>query len=621
MKSVMTHQFSQIPKADIPRSVFNRSNGIKTAFDAGYLVPIYVDEVLPGDTKTLDATLFGRLATPIVPFMDNLFLETFFFFVPYRLIWDNWQKFNGEQENPGDSTDYLIPQVVSPDAGFAVNSLADYFGLPVKVSANLSVSSLPFRAYNLIWNEWFRDENLQDSVSVPKDDITYNFPNDSTEPIFKLLKRNKRHDYFTSSLPWPQKGPGVMLQIGESAPIYGTGSQVMFTYGRHYPDSAGSVEGNMFGLYSVGNLEKRFPNNKPYGISTPMSIKSNATGLEDAYYGTALNITSIKNYQQYSRKNSYNDAGYRTLYSYMDSGKSQNIDRAYPLFFPTKDDIAYAKENIPSGNYPNKIDNLNSGIYADLSEAGAVTINALREAFQIQKLYERDARGGTRYTEILRAHFGVISPDARLQRPEYLGGGSSRININPVAQSSSTDTTTPQGNLAAYGVTASRGHGFQKSFVEHGIIIGLANVRADLNYQQGVDRFWSRKTRFDFYWPALCHLGEQAVLSKEICYTGDAEYDNTVFGYQERWSEYRYKTSHITGKLRTAANSGLDCWHLAQYFSDPPVLNAEFIQDNPPVSRVSAVQSEPAILLDGYFDCLDVRPMPVYSVPGLVDHF
>lgn len=519
MKSSNQHLFSQIPRADIQRSSFNRSHGYKTTLDSGYLVPFFVDEVLPGDTFNLKATLFGRLATPVVPFMDNMYLETFFFFVPNRLVWDNWQKFNGEQKNPGDSTDFLIPTL---EAGtHEVGSIADYFGIPTGVNLD-KINALPFRAYNLIYNEWFRDENLQDSLDVPT--------GDGPDPInkYNLVRRGKRHDYFTSCLPWPQKGPGVELPLGTTANLNGTLS---------IPSANVLATGNNGPVGVYGN--KWYTNsNEPLTVKTPVS---------------SINM---------------------------------------------KD----------------------SGVTVDLSSAAAVTINSLRQAFQLQRLYERDARGGTRYTEILRAHFGVISPDARLQRPEYLGGSSTRININPVEQNSATDTTSPQGNLAAYGVLGDRVNGFTKSFVEHGYIIGLVNVRADLTYQQGLNRMWSRQTRFDFYWPALAHLGEQAVLNKEIYAQGNAQ-DDEVFGYQERWAEYRYFPSQITGKFRSTYDQSLDVWHLAQEFGELPKLNAEFIVDNPPVSRVLAVQNEPQILLDCYFSLNCVRPMPIYSVPGLVDHF
>lgn len=526
------HLFSQIPSTQIPRSVFDRSHGYKTTFNSGFLVPFYVDEVLPGDSFKLTATLFARLATPIVPFMDNLYLETFFFFVPNRLVWDNWQKFNGEQKNPTDSTDFLIPTVSGTNV--QNQTLWDYFGLPTNVNKALKVNALPFRAYNLIFNEWFRDENLQESLKVPTGDGPDNLSD------YSLVRRGKRHDYFTSCLPWPQKGPGVEISIGGKANL----------------DVSGSVSGNGIPLFSRSNDIGSNP------------VSSLGAGL---------------------------DPNSNVIYSNSAGGSR-------PLFW--KDPALTVSV---SGT-------------ADLSTATPISINDLRQAFQIQKLYERDARGGTRYTEILRSHFGVISPDARLQRPEYLGGSSARISINPVQQTSATNDITPQGNLAAFGVVSDSFHGFSKSFVEHGYVFGFVNVRADLTYQQGLNRMWSRQGRFDFYWPVLAHLGEQAVLNKEIYAQGTAD-DDKVFGYQERYAEYRYYPGQITGKFRSTDPQPLDSWHLAQNFSSLPTLSSQFIQDNPPVERVIAVQDEPQFLFDSYIRLKCARPMPVYSVPGLVDHF
>lgn len=533
MKSVMTPNelFTKVSKPKIQRSTFDRSHGYKTTFDAGKLIPVFCDEALPGDTFNLKASMFGRLATPLKPVMDNIQMDIHFFSVPIRLVWDNFQKFMGEQDNPADTTDYLMPTMTAPGGGYGEGTMMDYLGIPTKVGG-LEHRSDFLRAIHLIYNEWYRDENLQDSVVVDKDDGP-----DTYSDYTSLLPRGKRKDYFTSSLPWAQKADPVTIPLGTQAPVTGLGKA-----------------------------------DQTYVSSTTAVYETGGTG--------SVNYTS---------RTSIDPSAGLTTY--------------------------YVEEDPNNTGFPN--------VYADLSQASAQTINALREAFQIQKLFERDARGGTRYTEMIYSHFGVISPDARLQRPEYLGGGTSYVNISPIAQQSETGSgtaSTPLGNLAAMGTVSANGQGFIKSFTEHELVLGFVSARADLNYQQGLNRMWSRSTRFDHYFPSFAHLGEQTILNKEIYAQGTAADDN-VFGYAERFAEYRFKPSMVTSLFRSNATASLDFWHLSQDFSSLPSLNSSFIEENPPIDRIVAVTSEPDFILDCFFDLKCTRPMPTFAIPGLIDHF
>lgn len=514
LPSIMTsseHQ-SQIPKEAIPRSSFDRSHGYKTTFDSGYLIPFYFDEVLPGDTHNVGVTTLARLTTPLVPIMDNFWAETFFFFVPYRLVWDNWERFNGSQDNPGDSTAFTVPKVdVTATTGYTEGSLFDYFALPTKetnVVNTWNPNALWLRAYNLIWNSWFRDENLQNSLVVETD----NGPD--SDLIYSVQRRGARYNYFTSCLPWPQKGTALNV-----------------------PMAATSIE----------------------------RISNSGPGL----FKQAGSDTNLAN-----DLNPVTNAGWLVA-----GGVAGSYD--------------------PNGS---------------LRAIGG-TINELRQAEQLQVLLERDARGGTRYTEVIRQHFGVISDDARLQRPEYLGGGRQNINVTPIPQTSATGVSgTPQGNLAAMASFGGRNGGFVKSFTEHGVIIGLISVTGDLSYQNGLDRAWSRQTRYDYFWPALQNLGEQPVYKKEVC-CNDSAINDEVLGYNERYGDMKSKISRVTGKFRSNATGTLDYWHLAQDYGTAPTL-AHMVQDNIPLDRCIAVPSEPQFLLDSYFRVTSSRPMQTFAIPG-----
>ncbi|AXQ65962.1 MAG: major capsid protein [Microviridae sp.] len=535
MKKGNDSHFARVAQVDIKRSLFPRPSTHKTTMNADLLTPIFIDEVLPGDTFKMRSSSFCRLSNPIKPSMDNLHTDVHYFFVPNRLLWDNWEKFMGAQDNPGDSVDYLVPKVrvdALLDEQY-VNTMPDYFGIPnphtdaddPTIKGHHEVCAFPFRAYNLIFNEWYRDQNLQDSVYITKSDETVSADN------YSLLKRGKRHDYFTSSLPFPQKGEPVGLSLSGDLPIVGTGTAPKFS-----GDEAG--EGR----------EMYIPEPADDGrVHIHSSIKGHINWDSTELIGVMDGVT-------------------------------------------------------------------------------AVTINALRQAFQLQKFLERDARSGTRYIEIIKSHFGVTNPDYRLQRPEYLGGTKDNVVFTTVAQTSES-ATTPQGNLSALAISSGSGHCFNHSFTEHGFIIGIASIYGDLTYQSGINRMWKRDTRVDYYWPEFAHLGEQEVFNYEIYADGfidtadTIDNDSLLFGYQERYAEYRYSPNRISSYFRSSSDLSLDVWHYAEDFDKCPLLNADFISYNTPIKRNSALVDYPDLICDFYFDLTCIRPMPMYGTPGFVDHF
>lgn len=557
-RNVESHFALNPTRIDMSRSTFDRSASVKTSFNVGDIVPFFLEEVLPGDTFNVRTSKVVRMQTLLTPMMDNVYLDSYYFFVPNRLVWNHWKEFNGENTESAwiPTTEYSVPQITSPSAGWFVGTLADYFGLPTGVGG-LSVSALPFRAYALVMNEWFRDQNLQDPLVVPVDDATVvgvntgNFVTDCVKGGLPYIAA-KYHDYFTSCLPSPQKGPDVTLSVASQGdlPVYSSVASVPITDHKAtmryvgYPQNLGADYSTLF-----------------------LGDKTDVGGYNEA---TALAST-------------------------MAGGGSSN-----------------------TGVAPANLWAKNTG------SAIVATINQLRMAFQIQKLYERDARGGTRYIEVLKSHFGVTSPDARLQRPEYLGGNRVPINVNQVIQQSGTGAgaDTPQGTVVGMSQTTDSNHDFIKSFTEHGYIIGVMVARYDHTYQQGIERHWSRKTRFDYYWPVFANIGEQAVLNKEIFAQGTAK-DNEVFGYQEAWSDYRYKPNRVTGEMRSAYEQSLDVWHLADDYASLPSLSDSWIrEDKNTVDRVLAVKSSVSdqLFADIYVSNRATRPMPMYSVPGLIDH-
>lgn len=584
IQSVMQHSFSEVPKVEMPRSSFDRSHGYKTTFDHGLLIPFLVDEVLPGDTFNVSVTAFARMATPLRPFMDNIKMDTHFFFVPLRILQTNFVKMMGEQANPADTIAYAAPTMTSTAVtGYLAGSVMDYMGLPTEIPG-LVHNTYALRAYNKIFNDWYRDENLQNSVTVDLDDGP-----DTVTDYSTVLARGKRHDYFTSCLPWPQKGTAVTIGLAGTADVWGSGTLSQLTDAVEKSNSPW-----------LANFVDRVTTDGVF--AGQMTGPTQTTGGAISSGGTTVGAGQIGG----------NTAGYYTTGTGNVNGTQNNV----AIFLSQADSAtAAALIGFATPTAPFK---------ASLSGATGISINDLRLAFATQKLLEQSARGGTRYTEILKSMFGVTSSDARLQRSEYLGGGTTDVITSEIPQTSATAGANPLGQLAAKGTATILDHGFVRSFEEHGILIGIVSTRADLTYQEGLNRMWSRSTRYDWYVPVFAHLGEQAVLNKEIYAqgSGDLVADAAAFGYQERWAELRYKPSLVTGQFRSNHATPLDSWHLAIDFTALPALNSTFIVETQvPVDRVVAVPADPHFLLDSYIRMKCVRVMPVYSVPGQIDRF
>lgn len=549
--------FGQTPQINQKRSRFEESHSIKTTFNTGDVIPVFVDaDILPGDTVNMNMAELVRMATPIYPIMDNLYLDIYWFFVPHRLVWEHWQNFWGENDDPWtQQTEYEIPQIEAPEGGWTEGTIADYMGIPTKISG-ISVNAMPFRAYAKIWNDWFRDENLKSNCHIYLDETTRTGKNTgdyvtSVELGAKPAKAAKFHDYFTSALPEPQKGEPVSINIDG-------------------------------GLYPV--------------TAQPENVIAFGENVNDVRYGAIKNGKLAKpTYASQEREylkmsNTYNDA---SVYAYNPESTPTNPNYLYPMNLAT-----------------------------DLNNVTVMTINQLRTAFAIQKYYENAGLHGTRYIEYLRSVFGVTSSDARLQRAEYLGGQRVPLNIDQIIQTSSTDATSPQGNTAGFSCTINRDNMFTKSFEEHGTLMCLAVVRTDHTYQQGLEKQWTRKKWTDYYNPFFANLGEQAILNENI-YAQGKDTDKEAFGYQEAWAEYRYKTNKVTGYMRSNATGSLDVWHFADDYESQPFLSSEWI-DEPlgNVDRTIAVTSQLThqFIADFFFKCYYTRPMPVYSIPGLIDH-